>query len=201
MGLVITLILFIFMHSMISLDSNKLVESEVYKVIDFIQVAKNDTVPEVDKELPPEPVAQEKPPEIQTESQESKSDTVNDSPALDIDMPSLGNDMKFGEGAPKILEPIKMAKMDSVLSPMIKIQPLYPSSAKRMGTEGHVKVELDVNSEGYVVNIKILESVPSGIFDRSVKKALRKWKFRPKTVDGKAVAQIGVLTLNFNLGK
>ncbi len=186
---------------MISSSSNKLVEPEIYKVIDFIKVTKSDSIPEVDKELPPEPVVQKKPPEIQTESQESKSDRVDNSPVLDMEMPTLGSDMKFGKGAPKILEPIKMAKMDSVLSPMIKIQPLYPSRAKRMGTEGHVKVELNVSADGYVVNIKILESVPSGVFDKSVKKALRKWKFRPKTVDGKAVAQKGVITLNFKLGE
>ena len=93
-----------------------------------------------------------------------------------------------------------MAKMDSVLTPMVQIKPLYPSRAKRMGTQGYVKVELNVDASGYVTNIKIIKSVPQGVFDRSVKKALRKWKFRPKTIDGKAVAQVGVLTLNFDLG-
>ena len=94
-----------------------------------------------------------------------------------------------------------MAKMDSVLTPMVQMKPLYPSKAKRMGTEGYVTVELDVDATGRVTAMKVIKSVPQGVFDKSVKKALRKWKFRPKSVDGKAVSQKGVLTLKFNLGK
>jgi len=190
------------MNYMISSNSNKLIEPEIYKVIDFIKVTKNNTVPEVDKELPPEPVLEKEPPKIQTESQDRENDNVEDSPPLTMTIPTLeSSGMKFTKGAPKILKPMKMVKMDSALTPMVRIKPLYPSRAKRMGTEGYVKVELDVNAEGYVVNIKILESVPNGVFDKSVKKALRKWKFRPKTVNGIAIAQKGVLTLNFKLGK
>jgi len=171
-------------------------------VIDFIQPSKENSVPELKKELPPEPKPPKTPPKLQKEAQESKSDDTMASPIpLNIDMPNLGGDMKFSNGAPKILAPIKMAKMDSVLTPMVQIKPLYPSRAKRMGVEGYVKVELNVDSTGHVTNIEILKSVPKGVFDKSVKKALRKWKFRPKSVDGRAVSQKGVLTLNFNLGQ
>ena len=201
-GIVITFLLFSFMNYMIRSDDNKILDSQIYKVIDFIQPSKENSVPELKKELPPEPKPPKTPPKLQKEAQESKSDDTMASPIpLNIDMPNLGGDMKFSNGAPKILAPIKMAKMDSVLTPMVQIKPLYPSRAKRMGVEGYVKVELNVDSTGHVTNIEILKSVPKGVFDKSVKKALRKWKFRPKSVDGRAVSQKGVLTLNFNLGQ
>jgi len=199
-GIFITLILFSFMNYMISSNNNKIVDAEIYKVIDFIQATKDTSVPEVQKELPPEPEPPKAPPKIQNESQDAKSD-VAQNPSLNMEMPNLGEGMKFGGGSPKILAPIKMAKMDSVLTPMVQIKPIYPSRAKRMGTEGYVKVKLYVDASGYVTKLEIVKSSPEGVFDRSVKKALRKWKFRPKTVDGKAVAQVGELTLNFNLGK
>ncbi len=176
--------------------------NEIYKVIDFVQPTKQNTTPEVKKELPPEPEPPKAPPKIPNESQESSSaDAPSNAQALNIDMPSVGNGMKLGGGSPKILAPIKMAKMDSVLTPMVQMKPLYPSKAKRMGTEGYVTVELDVDATGRVTAMKVIKSVPQGVFDKSVKKALRKWKFRPKSVDGKAVSQKGVLTLKFNLGK
>ncbi len=187
---------------MINSSSNLMPKDEIYKVIDFIQPTKQNTSPELKKELPPEPEPPKAPPKLSTEVQESSTaDVPTNAQALNIEMPSVGNGMKLGGGNPKILAPIKMAKMDSVLTPMVQIKPLYPSKAKRMGTEGYVTVELDVDASGHVTAMKILKSVPEGVFNKSVKKALRKWKFRPKSIDGTPVAQKGVLTLKFNLGK
>ncbi|PHS59215.1 MAG: hypothetical protein COB17_01445 [Sulfurimonas sp.] len=201
-GIAITLVLFLFMNSMISNNENMIEDSEFYKVIDFISATKDNSVPDIKKELPPEPKIHKVPPKVQNEVQDTKSDNALDNQVpLNIEMPSVGSGMKMGRGAPKILSPIKMLKMDSVLTPMVQIKPLYPSRAKRMGLEGYVKVELSVDATGHVTNIKILKSVPKGVFDKSVKKALRRWKFRAKSIDGKAVSQKGVLTLNFNLGK
>lgn len=188
------------MEMMIHSDENKALSSEIYKVIDFIQPHKQESIPEVKKELPPEPKPPKEPPKLPSESQKNKSDVMQDAVPLNIDMPNLGSGMKFSNGAPKILAPVKVAKMDSVLTPMVQIKPLYPSRAKRMGIEGYVKVELDVDATGHVTSIRILESVPKGTFDKSVKKSVRKWKFRPKSVDGIAVSQKGVLTLKFSLG-
>lgn len=188
------------MQMMIASNDNILDDKSVYKMIDFVQMHQKALEPELKKELPPEPKKPETPPKMANQV-ESQSDTApNDAMALNIEMPNLGTAMGIGNNSPKILSPIKIAKMDSVLTPMMQIKPIYPSRAKRMGVEGYVKAELQVDALGAVTSIKILKSVPDGVFDKSVKKALRRWKFRPKTVDGKAVAQKGVLTLNFSLG-
>jgi protein TonB len=189
------------MHSMIRSDASKEVQNELYKVIDFVQPHKETLVPEIKKELPPEPKPKEEPPKSTVQSVSEEASPIESEP-LNIEMPNLlSGGMQLSKGAPKLLQPIKVAKMDSVLTPMVQIKPLYPSRAKRMGIEGYVKVQLEVDETGLVNSIEILESSPEGVFDKSTKRAVKKWKFRPKTVDGRAVSQTGTLTIKFNLGK
>ena len=200
-GVLITLGLFWFMNFMISSDDNRLMEGSTYKLIDFVQLKQKALDPDVKKELPPEPKKEEVPPKLPNKVVESKStQTMQDQTPLDLDVPNLNAGMKIGGGIPKGLASMKMAKVDSALTPMVQIKPVYPSSARRMKVEGYVKVELNVDATGRVLSTKILKSVPEGVFDKSVKKAIRRWKFRPKTVNGVAVTQTGVLTLNFKLG-
>jgi periplasmic protein TonB len=199
-GIIITLGLFWFMQMMIASDENTLNEGETYKMIDFVQMQQQSLEPEIKKELPPEPEKPKTPPKISNQVEAQNDTALRDETPLNIDMPNLGEGMRVANGSPKILSPMKIAKMDSVLTPMMQIKPIYPSRAKRMGVEGYVQVQLQVDPSGAVTSIEILKSVPDGVFDKSVKKALRRWKFRPKTVDGRAVAQKGVLTLNFSLG-
>ncbi len=199
LGTLVTLGLFWFMHYMIRSDDALLGERDVYKIIDFVQMNRQESQPEIKKELPPEPEKPKEAPKMASEAL-SDSDTEPDhSPQMQIAMPGLGADGSLVQGAPKMLGPIKVAKIDSALTPMMQIKPVYPSKAKRMGIEGFVTAELEVDPTGHVTEITILKSQPEGIFDKSVHKALKRWKFRPKTVDGKAVAQKGVLTLNFTL--
>ena len=200
-GVLITFILFLFMNYMISSKGNEIIKGEIYKVIDFVQPTQELSVPEIQKELPPEPVMPKEPPKVPKVTQDNSNQDAPKAIPLDMVQPSLGLGKGLGgNGTPKMMQAMKIAKMDSVLTPMIQMNPVYPSKAKRMGIEGYVKVALDVDASGYITRVKILKSVPAGIFDKSVKKALRRWKFRPKTVAGKPVAQTGVIRLNFNLG-
>lgn len=188
------------MQMMIASDNSALDDKESYKMIDFVQMHQQALDPEIKKELPPEPEKPKTPPKIANEIEAQSETTPQDQTPLNIDMPNLGDGVSVSRGSPKILAPIKVAKMDSALTPMMQIKPMYPSRAKRMGIEGYVKVELQVDETGVVTDIKIIKSVPEGVFDRAVRRALRRWKFRPKTVDGKAVVQNGILRLNFTLG-
>ena len=42
---------------------------------------------------------------------------------------------------------------------------------------------------------------PKGLFDASAVTAVLKWRFKPKTVDGKAVEQRGVQKIEFTINK
>ena len=200
-GIVTTLFLFWFMNFMINRDDNKLDESTVYKLIEFVELKKEMVQPEIKKELPPEPKQEKEPPKLTNEVVENQNvNDMQEQTPLKLNMPNLDGGMKVG-GAPKMLSPMQALRVDAALTPMVQIKPVYPSREKRMGVEGYVKVELDVDALGHVLSVTILESEPAGAFDKSVLRALKKWKFRPKTVDGVAVGQKGVLTLNFKLGQ
>lgn len=58
-----------------------------------------------------------------------------------------------------------------------KVKPVYPARALALGIEGKVKVQYDIDAQGRVHNIRLLESDPPNIFERSVKKAMRQWAF------------------------
>ena len=57
--------------------------------------------------------------------------------------------------------------------------PTYPRNALRMGREGYVLIEFDVDTDGSVLDPYVVESAPTGVFERSAIKAVRKWLFSP----------------------
>ncbi len=58
-------------------------------------------------------------------------------------------------------------------------QPGYPPEALRSGTTGSVEVEFVVNRDGSVSDVRVVKSMPRGIFDRGVQTTVRKWQFQP----------------------
>ena len=58
--------------------------------------------------------------------------------------------------------------------------PQYPQGAKRRGVSGHVDVAFNVTPDGRTAAIEILDAEPAGLFDRSVTRAIRKWRFEPR---------------------
>ena len=67
--------------------------------------------------------------------------------------------------------------------------PAYPSSARRMGEQGRVKLDVHVGVDGAVIDVQVRESSGSAALDRSATEAVRKWRFRPAMVDGQPVAE------------
>ena len=57
--------------------------------------------------------------------------------------------------------------------------PTYPRNAIRLGREGYVLIEFDVDTDGSVLDPYVVESEPTGVFERSAIKAVRKWLFKP----------------------
>lgn len=75
--------------------------------------------------------------------------------------------------------------------------PIYPPAARSMRTTGVVRVEVAVDEEGNVVEVKNT-SGPT-LLQASAKDAIRKWKFRPIMIEGQAVQAIGFVNFNFSL--
>lgn len=64
-------------------------------------------------------------------------------------------------------------------SPISRNQPEYPRRALDMRLEGYVIALFDINSDGRVENIRIIEAQPNNIFNRSVINAMKTWKYKP----------------------
>ena len=62
--------------------------------------------------------------------------------------------------------------------------PEYPLIALRKGIEGYVVAEFSLDNDGNTINPRIIESVPTGIFDRAVLRAVEKFIYCPEIVDG-----------------
>ena len=76
--------------------------------------------------------------------------------------------------------------------PIVKVAPVYPEEAIAEGIEGHVLLEFTVTEQGGVRDPVVVEADPPGTFDKAAVAAVEKFKYKPKVVDGKAVAVEGV---------
>ncbi len=65
-----------------------------------------------------------------------------------------------------------------------RVDPDYPSAAKRDGVAGSVDLEVTVSPKGMVQNVSVVHSTPPDLFDKSAVAAVRKWKYDPRFVDG-----------------
>jgi protein TonB len=56
-------------------------------------------------------------------------------------------------------------------------------------SERWVELSFDITELGDVANIKVIKSTHKGMLDEAAIRALKKWKYKPKIVDGVAVVQ------------
>lgn len=118
----------------------------------------------------------------------------------EIDIPDT--DIIFGipEGPPAA-EPEGPIRVGGDVKPPEKVSapsPQYTEIARKARIQGVVIVEAIIDKEGNVTNVKILKGLPMGL-DSAASDAVSKWKFRPATLNGKPVAVIYNLTVNFRL--
>jgi TonB family protein len=75
--------------------------------------------------------------------------------------------------------------------------PVYPPNARNLRQTGIVRVEVLIDEEGNVAEIKNT-SGPS-LLQNAAKDAVKSWKFKPFVRDGQPVKATGYLSFNFNL--
>ena len=83
--------------------------------------------------------------------------------------------------------------------PIVRIDPQWPREALVEGIEGYVIVEVLIAADGSVASAVVIESVPRRMFDRNVIRAVLKWKFKPRIVNGVPVERRAIQRLDFNL--
>jgi len=99
---------------------------------------------------------------------------------------------------PPAIEPVT-GEPDADLVPLVRIPPRYPTRAALDGVEGWVKMELTITETGTVEGAKVVDAKPRRVFDRAALRAVSRWRFRPRVVDGKPVAQRAIQVVEFRL--
>ena len=118
---------------------------------------------------------------------------------LNIDTPQINVAVSSGSG-PYIgtYTPGDPAAEGDII-PIVRIQPQYPREALLEGTEGWVRMEFTITEDGSVKDVSVIESQPRRLFDRNAVRAILRWKFKPRVIDGQAVARRAEQTIEFKL--
>lgn len=192
----VTASIFAVMNTMVSSDGEGNVQQGSQTVIDFVRLKQDSEsrIKEREKKEPPKPKKPPIPPQ-QTAQQNTPMKQIamrmpNISPDLSLANKSLLGDAQVGMGFG-----------DGDVIPLVRMPAQYPSKAKRRNIEGFVKARLEVNAQGTVDSVEIVEAKPRGVFERSAIRALYKYKFKPQMIDGKPQPQTVTQTLEYTLDK
>jgi periplasmic protein TonB len=81
-----------------------------------------------------------------------------------------------------------------------EVKPDYTPAAKQQGIQGIVELSVVVNDDGTVGEVKVTKSLDDkyGLDEQAVI-AMKKWRFKPGTKDGKPVAVEVTVEMSFKL--
>lgn len=69
-------------------------------------------------------------------------------------------------------------KVDKI-SPIIRIEPVYPTQAAEQNVSGSVVLKYDISPTGKTQNVSVVSASPENVFNREAKRALKKWEYKP----------------------
>lgn len=187
LGLLAALILFWVMDTLIS-GSNKLTRSADSAVrLDFIKIDQDELENIKKRTPPPEPEPPEKPPPPPKMTVDDSDRPAQDMPQMEMPRISLGLTSGSGPYLGRWSAGDPGAEGDVI--PIVRIEPQFPREALLKGIDGWVEIEFTIEPDGSVSDPKVVDSQPPRIFDRNALRAIYKWKFKPRVVDGRPVAR------------
>jgi protein TonB len=192
---VVSLLLFFAMHSMVSGPAELNNERRDSTFLDFVRL-KQDSQTQTKERRKKEPPKPKKPQLPQTAVSQQNVDMQK----LPVSMPDVALDLELSNQSFLGDATVGMGFGDSDVIPLVRQNPVYPEKAKRRKIEGYVTARLAINPEGTVDDVEIIDAQPRGVFEREARRALFRYKFKPKMEDGKPVGQIATQTIEFNLG-
>jgi protein TonB len=182
-GSMITVSLLFVMQLLIVTGKQALTDPRERHKLEFVRVKRNENlnVEDVVPEKPP------KPPETPPETPPQDMDNINpDAPTINISAPEVqaGGDIG-GPGGMNIAEGDYL--------PIVRVAPVYPARALSRGLEGFVDLSFTVTTTGTVKDPLVIQST-SSLFERAAIRAVLKFKYKPRVVDGVPVEVPGVKT-------
>ena len=178
MAIPVTVGLFMIMHSLIDKDFENPEVSNT-KIAELVQpdeeIQLDTTTKKPEKAEEPE----EPPPDIEMTqiSLDMSTDIENAAPAQQVSLDINSTGMSSGDGE---------------YLPIVKVAPIYPRRAQTRGISGYCIIEYTVTKSGSIKDPHVVDCQPSGVFDKASLKASLKFKYKPRVVDGEAIAVAGV---------
>lgn len=183
------------MQLLVTSPAQKLPVSESMRLVEFVRLKREENLQTRERRPPPPPEKAVPPPRPRINLQ---ADSQPLAPKLDMAM-NLDLPMNFGDGP--WLGPMASAEANSGFVPLSQQPPQYPYKAARRGIEGWVKVRFEVTEKGSVNKVEVIESEPPGMFDNAAVRAVNRWRFKPRIIDGKAVPGEATQVVEFKLNR
>ena len=172
-GVVVTMSLLFLMQVLIATGKQALTKPRDRAKLEFVRVKRNEALNTEDytPEKPP------KPPETPPETPPQDMDNVNpDAPSISVAPPTVATDTSIGG-------PSGMNVAEGDYLPIVRVAPVYPARALSRGLEGYVDLSFTVTTAGTVRDPVVIFST-SSLFERAALRAVLKFKYKPRVVDG-----------------
>lgn len=183
---VITVGLFLGMESLIAMADADLRGKNSGRIADFVRLRRDTSVQNERRQLPErrQPKAPTPPPMQMPEY--SSGGVAVAAPVETIAAPRVTHAVRLAGGPSAVGAP-----SDTMKTPLVRVEPQYPPRAAERGVEGWVEVGFTVTADGGTTDVRVIAADPPGVFNRAAIKAVRRWKYKPEVVDGKAVPTPG----------
>lgn len=195
-GVLLAALLFLVMNGLISPKRGQHNVPPSAQIVDLIRVQEEEIV-QTKRRIRPEKPPPKKPPpppklKITNEDRPQKEQMRMDLPKIDISSATGGGPF-LGAWNPGD------AAREGEVEPIFRINPQYPRQALMDGTEGYVKFEVLIGTDGRVLDVKVTEAEPGRVFVREALRAVRRWIFKPRVVDGVPVERWAQTSIVFEL--
>jgi protein TonB len=127
-----------------------------------------------------------------------------------MDEPSVFFPGPIGTDEPKAADPVPLplptpqpvpdpVRVEARLDPRSELQPPYPASEQRAENEGSVTVRITIGADGRVKQVEKVKATSDAFFKATEQQALRHWRYKPATLDGRPVESRTSVTVRFRL--
>jgi len=193
-GVSVAVLLFLGMAVMVAPPDDFSLNREEPVLVDFSSRRQDSASETRSRKKPPPPPEAPVTPQSNTQDQTPAAVT-----APPLSLSPLSPDLSVGDlvSSSGLLDGVSVA--DAEVAPLVRPPAVYPARAKMRNIEGSVTARLTIRPDGTVSDVEIIQAEPQGVFEREAMRAMYRYRFSPKMVNGEAVTQTATQTLEFSL--
>ncbi|RXI43378.1 hypothetical protein CRU99_07850 [Malaciobacter mytili] len=198
LSFIISISIFFLMQEMITSDSKVIQKNTNPIELVYLRDKKDTNIEKKNRVKPKEPIKKIEPKklEIKTNLNKELDKNVKIKPLeinRNIDISSIsslaGAKIELGSNLLDV----------NMLTTLNRVNPRYPRRAKIRREEGFVQLAFKIDSKGFVLDVKVIDSKPKGVFEEESINAIKKWRFKPSKDDIEGTFKNATITFNFRL--